>query len=505
MLSRTLSRTGYQSGRGRWRKIVLLLVPLLALTLGYFALPEPGPRVRDSSLTDEQLRASVQTMLTSNAATPADRATRDAASLGRKLFRDARLSGSGEVACATCHDPEHAFAGAGATVTASGLRTFDAPSVANAAFSTWFNWDGRSDSLVSQALDATEDPRQLATSRVAVVRHLLANYRKDYEAAFGAFPAALTSDVTLPRDGTAARAPLALSIDVAAHALSTVGTYDLMRDLLQSAQVGRRAPAMELSRRAIEEGRPMPPLSWVADYEALPLATRQAVDQAFVNYGRALAEYQRGLIATDSPFDRFARRLASGAATKEALAQGFGDQELTGLKLFLGPGNCALCHSGAGLSDQQFHNVGLPTRSDAEDAELLQVDVGRATGILRAKADPFNCISLGTAATTTAESCRELPYLDGESLMFVGAYKTPSLRNVGATAPYMHDGRFETLTEVLAHYNDLEARPAIGIREGTLKPANFTKEEIAALSAFLGSLTSVVRDSTAEESVGAAP
>lgn len=500
MLSRTLSRTGYQSDRGRWRKAAVVVVTLATLGCLYWALPKPGPRIRETGLTDEQLRAGIQALTTAPEAKAVDSKAKDLAALGRKLFRDQRLSAAGDRACTTCHDPERAYSQPSGPMS-TGL---DSPSVANVAFATWFNWNGRSDSLVSQALDAAEDPRQLGTTRVAVARLLLTEYPKDYELAFGPFPTALPAAADLPAQATAARAPLGLSIDVAAHALATVGTYDLLRDILQTAQASRRAPAMELSRRSFSEARSAPPVTWIAAYEALPEATRQAVDEVYVNFGRALAAYQQGLVAFDSPFDRFARRLGTSTPTAEALAAGFGEQELAGLKLFLGTGQCALCHDGPNFSDDQFHNIGLPPR-DGASMDLAGVDVGRAAGVLMAKADSFNCLHLGDAANLEAESCRELPYLDSENLTLVGAYKTPGLRNVSATAPYMHDGRFATLDEVLAHYDRLEARPEIGTREGTLRPVQFTDEERAALAAFLTSLASEIRDLNAEESVGTAP
>jgi cytochrome c peroxidase len=83
----------------------------------------------------------------------------------------------------------------------------------------------------------------------------------------------------------------------------------------------------------------------------------------------------------------------------------------------------------------------------------------------------------------------------------LGEFKTPTLRNVAQTAPYMHDGRFATLREVLDFYSELPGEPAFGHREETLQPAHFTEDEKADLEAFLHTLTGA----PLEESLTRAP
>lgn len=367
------------------------------------------------------------------------------------------------------------------------LTSKNTPTIVNTYLGTWFNWDGRSDSLVAQAVDALEDPRQLGSNRVRLAREIASRYTNEYEAVFGALPSSLQAS-TLPVDGAPPAPRLALPIDVAAYALKTLGSYDQMRDILSSAQAARRAPAHEVSVRAFGTAAEAP-IFWVAAYEALAPDRRAAVDQILGNFGLAVAAYERGLGAVESPFDHFARRLAQGGAPRDALGAGFGEVELQGLRLFAGPARCAACHSGPGLSDQQFHNIGLDARPGAE------VDTGRAAGVLRAEVALFPC------AVPTAESCRERPFLNRESPALVGAFKTPSLRNVTTSAPYMHDGRFATLAEVLDHYDRVDARPAIGEREGTLKPLGLTYEERAALEAFLAALAAPVKDYGLQDTV----
>jgi cytochrome c peroxidase len=491
-LDRTLSRQGAGSARRRLGPILLTLAALAGLAALYYLLPEPRPRVRALPADDDALRASVAPLMMPAAALAAPSGEdKPRAALGRALFRDPRLSGDGSKACASCHVPDRGYA------------SEQAPSLANAQLSTWLGRDGRSDSLAAQALQAAEDPAQLGGSRLALVRLLATSYREEYRQAFGALPEGLPD---LSGNAPARPAPpaLDLSIQVAAHALASLGDFDLLSDVLAAAQLTRRAPAMELSRRAM--GAPVAPGSppTVAETEAnapfaawreLTPSERAAVDAVFANYGRALAAFERGLVAASSPFDRFAEHLAAGKPANAALDAGFGPRELIGLRLFLGPAGCTACHGGPGLSDQEFHNIGLSQRGDA-------IDIGRAAGVRFVRADPFNCLGEQRVGPADGEACRELPYLDSDDLDLVGAFKTPSLRNVSATAPYMHDGRYGTLRAVLDHYTELADKPATGRREGTLVALDLTDEEREALEAFLVSLASPVRDLSAEERVG---
>ena len=121
---------------------------------------------------------------------------------------------------------------------------------------------------------------------------------------------------------------------------------------------------------------------------------------------RALAAYVRTINAGDSPYDRY---LFGG---RDALTE----QQLTGLKLFRGKANCTFCHAGPTLSDEEFHNTGVAWR----DGELLD---------------------LGRALVTQRDDDR-------------GKFKTPTLREVSQTAPYMHDGSLATLEDVVNFYSD---------------------------------------------------
>ncbi|MFZ5478415.1 MAG: cytochrome-c peroxidase [Myxococcota bacterium] len=192
-------------------------------------------------------------------------------------------------------------------------------------------------------------------------------------------------------------------------------------------------------------------------------------DRVLAQVGKAIEAFERTLLPAPSRFDRWA-----------ATGEGLTDEELRGLKLFVGEAGCVDCHHGPTLSDGQFHNLGLPV------APAGGVDPGRARGAGEVLGDPFNC--LGPHSDT--RDCPELRYLDPSFPDFAAAFKTPSLLNVAITAPYMHDGSLATLDAVLAFYDTLPGRALVGHRELTLRPLRLSDADRAALVAFLGTLTS---------------
>lgn len=122
------------------------------------------------------------------------------------------------------------------------------------------------------------------------------------------------------------------------------------------------------------------------------------------NLAKAIAAYERTILSGDAPYDRFK------AGQKDALSE----SAQRGMKLFFGKAVCSACHSGPNFTDQAFHNIGIGM--DKENP-----DKGRF-----------------------AESG-----LGGD----MGSFKTPTLREIARTAPYMHDGSLKTLEEVVEHYN----------------------------------------------------
>jgi cytochrome c peroxidase len=176
----------------------------------------------------------------------------------------------------------------------------------------------------------------------------------------------------------------------------------------------------------------------------------RAFDAAFgrsvttTNLGQALASYVRSILSGDSRVDRFTSG-EPGALSGE---------ERDGLRVFRGKGNCVSCHFGPTFTDERFHNTGVAWRTGSV------TDDGRF------------------AASGRPEDR--------------GAFKTPTLREIARTAPYMHDGTVATLAEVIDFY-DRGGAPNPFL-DGELRPLHLTQGEKHALEAFLRALSGVIRE-----------
>jgi cytochrome c peroxidase len=206
-----------------------------------------------------------------------------------------------------------------------------------------------------------------------------------------------------------------------------------------------------------------------------PPASDEAV---LAGIGKALAAFQETLVSGRSPFDEFRDALASNdlAAMKKypASAQ-------RGLRIFVGRGNCSVCHFGPAFSNGEFHDTGLPFFIKGG------VDPGRHGGIRKLEANPLNLLGpynddrSGTSAVKTRQVAIEHRNF--------GEFKTPSLRNVAQTAPYMHDGSLATLADVVRHYSEVSPDRLHAEGEALIKPLRLSAQESADLVAFLESLT----------------
>jgi cytochrome c peroxidase len=259
--------------RDRWS-------PQEVATLASMRLKEAGPRPADPSNAYEQRT--------------------EAAALGRALFNDTRLSKNGQVACASCHSADKQFQDGrqfGQGIGTGKRRTMP---VMGAAHSPFLFWDGRKDSLWSQALGPLEDAAEHGGNRVRFVKLVQTHYRAEYEGVFGPMPAL----GKLPDDA------------------SPAGT--------------------EAERAA---------------WNAMPESSREAVNRVFANMGKAIAAFERNITYGESRFDRYAQATVAGEGRgQEVLSQ----QEVRGLRLFLTKGQCVTCHNGPLLTDHAFHNTGVP-------------------------------------------------------------------------------------------------------------------------------------------------
>jgi cytochrome c peroxidase len=359
------------------------------------------------------------------------------ARFGQALFFDERLSSNGEVSCATCHDPQKAFTDGEMLAEGVGMANRNTPTVIGSVYNTFHFWDGRADSLWAQALGPLEAAAEHGGTRTQYAKIIGSAYRGQYERLFG----------ELPNFANAARFP-------------------------DDASPVRNAEAWRKMRPA----------------------DREVVVTVFVNMGKAIAAYERLLTPSASRFDTYIDALSSNT-DPAALETLLDPEERSGLRLFIGKAGCTTCHSGPLLSDGGFHNTGVP-----RNPNLPSADQGRARGLLEWSQGEFTC--QGAFGDGNSSACVALkPLMDQlfaagatpGTVQFpvppqsVGAFKTPSLRNVSLTAPYMHAGQINTLKRVLEHYN---RAPKAVVGSSELKPLGLTATELDQLEAFLRALNS---------------
>jgi cytochrome c peroxidase len=428
------------------------------------------------------------------------------AKLGWLLYYEPRLSGTAtwkdalgrdtataracfgkpiNVSCATCHDPQHAggdvtsnprhiTVGAGwydvngqQTLNVAHYWELPAPGSTVPPAPTLY-WNGRADSLWEQAAQVIESPVSMNGKRADIVAFMTAdeNYRRKYNEAF--------PDIQL----------------------------DPVKGVVNSS------------------GDP-------------PVNETDPKLRVFVNLAKAIAAYEWLLSSDDSDFDRFVRA-GPGSGVLSPAAQ-------RGLKLFVGRASCVDCHRTSLFSDRKFHNIGVPQTgdgvptpatcgtprcdcaepprgadggesdadgggSDADSQSYSCYPWGWYTGVARLKFkartdDPSR------ASTTAIDYRRDGPYSDisdedkkketlryndadhSQSVDKKGKWRTPSLRDVALTPPYMHDGVFASLADVVWHYD--QGFPASGIGDAApeLKPLRLSDRDRGDLVAFLQSLT----------------
>jgi cytochrome c peroxidase len=303
--------------------------------------------------------------------------TRAKIELGRQLFADPRLAGSGKrMACFQCHVPRNAFTDhALVGDPTKGVPRRAPPALINRLFSETQFWDGRAGSLEEQVLQPIYSSYEMANTPEGLLAFLSSNpvYRRQFELIFG-----------------------------------------------------------ELSEQ---------------------------------NVAKALASFVRAIVSGDSPYDYWRGLQAfegkdpadlsdAERAELEALQAGAGRYPWSaaaakGHALFVGKAKCAACHSGPNFSDEKFHNVGIG-RDDTEEPDL------------------------GRYVVTGREADR-------------GAFKTPTLRHVAETGPYMHRSQLSTLQAVVDY---LAAGGAPGPHQDPLvELLDLSAAERRQLIAFLASLS----------------
>jgi cytochrome c peroxidase len=439
-----------------------------------------------------------------------------AAALGRQLFWDARFSGvatgtdaigrpvpfgraaAGQplnIACVTCHDLHRAGVDAepvpgnvslGASWTATNAGT-----VFNEGFQPLPGWSGRHDSLWAQAAELAETV--MGSNRLRVGWTLASFYRAAHDAVF--------TDDPLPMAGT---------------------TADLSPALDPATGQCKQAPGCPASCRAVTDdasgatgcwprfpldGRPgSKPGCQPGDaaepfgdaFDCMDPADQTAATRALVDFGKAIAAFEMQLGSRNSAFDAFVADLRVGHGND---SEAISDEARRGARLFVGKAGCSDCHNTPLLSDGKFYDIyvpqvgpGVPTLADCPRGGACDCDT------------PANCLPFGvfdgnaklrrsaflrgSAFSDDPQDSSRQAYLTSDPESFPeGGYRTPSLRDVALTAPYMHDGAYATLEEVVAHYNRGGDADAVGEAAARIKPLYLTTSEQADLVEFLGKLT----------------
>ncbi len=282
----------------KWRVSITPAIFLAFLTVGNAEVPRDQWTSQEiailSSLQLNQLPAMPVDPSNAHEKDPA------AIALGKRLFFDPRFSRNNAVSCATCHDPNKQFQDGRKLAHGIGVATRRTLPIVAAGYSPWLFWDGRKDSLWSQALAPIEDQAEFGGNRSHAASVMQREYRNEYENVFGKFPA-----------------------------------YS--------------GPVIDAS--------PLGSASEKAAWSALDIGSREAISRVFANLGKAIAAYERTISHEGTRFDRYV-----GDMLRKSAATSLTSQEVNGLRTFIGKGRCVTCHAGPLFTDHHFHSTRVPER-----------------------------------------------------------------------------------------------------------------------------------------------
>lgn len=308
------------------RHLLLGALSLLVIGAGVYSYGQVSTSAPNFQWTEQELATLNSLQPSTNPATDASNRYLHnvaAASLGQRLFFDKRFSRNAQTACASCHQPDKQFADGLAVASALATGTRNTPSLLGVAKQHWFFWDGRKDSLWSQALAPWENPLEHGFTRTEAVKLLLsdAQYASQYQTVF------------------------------------------------------KSALPSELPQRLTQAATPLGDLAQLQAWKQLPDAARQQVDQVYANMGKALAAYMATLQTPPSRFEHYLQQLNQAETHVSTL----NTQELAGARLFVGKAQCILCHSGAQLSNLGFQNIGsgVMGKDSGRSAVLDEIRVDR--------------------------------------------------------------------------------------------------------------------------------
>lgn len=454
-----------------------------------------------------------------------------AENLGHKFFYDVRFSGpslqtdalrrpvsqgravKGQptgVGCITCHDPARGGVDTssipGNVSVGAGWADTNAPASFNAAHFVLPFWNGRVDSLWAQGVAAVEGAL-LNGSRLQTAWILATYYREEYTAVF--------SDYPLPITATRAEVQALVETEGARAGQCKLGAGNACpagcREAMDSAGGMTGCwPTFPLTgkpgaKAGCQPGDTTEPAGDA--FDCMPKADQDAITRVLVNVGKAIAAYEQRLTTGESAFDRWVHEVRDGRGGEAA---SISEEARLGARVFVGKGACVDCHNTPLLSDNNFYNsavsqtgLAVPTEADCPSGGVCDCSVapggrnclpwGALDGLAKLRRNPLRRDSAWSDDVQDRSRQRfvEMPLEDAESVTSLkGAWRTPGLRNVALTAPYMHNGSIATLEELVEHYDAGGSPQAPGAAHARIKRLFLTPREKAALVAFMKSLTS---------------
>jgi cytochrome c peroxidase len=482
-------------------------------------------------------RARIEALADMPAAAPVDTSNRyaadpDTAALGKMFYFDTRFSGpstaldalnrkmpfgrapvgeSAGVACVTCHDAGHASVdpasapgnvsvGAGWTYN-NALPTYDS------AFYELHLWNGRADSLWSQAVADNENALTTNGNRLQTAWVIADLYPDAYDKVFADTPLPLSGPSSNVRalvgaDGQCAPNGGACPAGCRAASSPTTGATGCWPRFPLQGKPGK-VPGCQPGNASEPFGD-----AW----DCMDAADQAALTRVLVNFGKAIAAYEATLVLGAAPFDRWVADLRAGKGDESTAISG---PAKNGAHLFVGKAGCSDCHGTPLLSDGEFHNVGVgqigaavPTEADCPAGGVCDcapvssthmggpkncLPWGARDGAQKLKGNAFRRDSMWSdqpPGDPQGDASAAIVALPDLSTIPVGAYRTPSLRNVALTAPYMHDGSIATLADVVWHYNQgVPAPNTPGVQAAPFQPLYLSADEQEALVEFLEALT----------------
>jgi cytochrome c peroxidase len=336
---------------------------------------------------------------------------------------------TGLVACASCHDVTHFYVDTRSKPNnmSLGVRwtTRNAPTLVNVAYYRWNSWGGKEDSLWYQGANGCESAVNFGGNRLQYAHMIYVKYRTQYNALFQP-----QLDAALDPADSSGRFP-------ANGAPGTTGT------------------ALDTAWKGMTDG------------------DRDIVNTVMANIGKSLEAYERKLVSRNAPIDKYI------AGDYAALTPA----QKRGLQLFIGKAACVDCHSGPALTDNGFHNTGIPQAG----INAPVTDNGRFDEIPKTLSNNFNTASKYSDDQTLGKA-KLMPLMQSDDLK--GVFRTGMLRQIEMTGPYMHTGSLETLEDVVRFYNWGGGSAGFaGTKSPAMVPLLLTDEEQADLVTFLHALT----------------